>query len=490
MKSSQRDFSAPRRSGLAAAVLALAMAVGLAAPPSASAQAVAIGAQSHSGYEMVVGVGKSQVIELPRAYTDLMIADPKIADILPLNTHSIYVVGKAAGSTALTVYGPGKQLIAAVNVVVSADLEGFRNRLHEILPDEKNIEIRSANQSMVLYGTASSSTALNQVVSLAETYAPAKVVNMMTVQGTQQVMLSVRFVEMNRTTAKALRLNVDGSARPDPITGAPRFNFTTGDTIVTGKGAALDRFGLISALFKGADGDLTVLFDALETKGLVKTLAEPTLVAMSGDTANFLAGGEFPIPVAQTSSTSPNGLATLTVEFKQFGVALAFTPTILKDGLINLVVNPEVSSIDPANSVSSGGVTIPGLSVRRAHTTIELRDGESFTIAGLLKQNYASQIRQLPFLGDLPILGSLFRSTAFQRDETELVIVVTPHLATPRRGGIALPGDQFVPPSDFELFLFGSQNGSAAMLRPEDRALLSTDPRKGGVEGPHGHVLY
>jgi pilus assembly protein CpaC len=473
---------------MAAALFALAMVIGVAAPPSASAQAVAVGAQTRSGYEMVVGVGKSQVIELPTAYTDLMIADPKIADILPLNTHSIYVVGKSAGSTALTVYGPGKQLIAAVNVVVSADLEGFKNRLHDILPDEKNIQIRSANQSLVLYGTASSPVALNQVVILAESYAPAKVVNMMTVEGTQQVMLSVRFVEMNRSTAKALRINVDAAAAFDKVTGIPRFNFSTGDTVAAGV-KSQNTFGFIEGLFKGADGNLDVLFDALETKGLVKTLAEPTLVAMSGDTANFLAGGEFPIPVAQSSSAG-NGGNTITVEFKQFGVALAFTPTILKDGLINLVVNPEVSAIDPANSVSSGGVIIPGLSVRRAHTTVELRDGESFTIAGLLKQDYANNIRQLPFLGDLPILGSLFRSTSFQRAETELVIVVTPHVVTPRRGGIALPGDQFVPPSDFELFLFGSQNGSAAMLRPEDRALISTDPRKGGVEGPHGHVLY
>jgi pilus assembly protein CpaC len=140
--------------------------------------------------------------------------------------------------------------------------------------------------------------------------------------------------------------------------------------------------------------------------------------------------------------------------------------------------------------VTSGGIVIPGLSVRRAHTTIELRDGESFTIAGLLKQDYSNNIRQMPFIGDLPILGSLFRSTQFQRDETELVIVVTPHLATPRRGRTPLPGDQFVPPSDFELFLMGTQNGSVSQLRPEDRALISTDPRKGGVDGPHGHVLY
>lgn len=490
MKDLQRKAPAPLRGSVTAAVLALALAAGLAAPQAASAEVAPTGAQVRSGYEMVVGVGKSQVIELPTPYADVMLADPKIADVLPLNTHSIYVVGKAAGSTALTVYGPGKQLIAAVNIVVSADLDGFRNRLHEILPDEKSVQIRSANQSVLLYGTASSPTALNQIVTLAETYAPTKVVNMMTVEGTQQVMLSVRFVEMNRSTAKALRLNLEGASRPDPVTGISKFSFKTGDDIVTGKGAALDSFGLISAFARIGNGDLTVLFDALETKGMVKTLAEPTLVAMSGDTANFLAGGEFPIPVAQSSASSAGGLATITVAFKQFGVALAFTPTILKDGLINLVVNPEVSAIDPANSVTTGGVIIPGLSVRRAHTTIELRDGESFTIAGLLKQDYANQIRQLPFLGELPILGSLFRSTAFQRDETELVIVVTPHLATPRRGVVALPGDRFVPPSDFELFLFGSQDGSASQLRPEDRALISTDPRKGGVEGPHGHVLY
>ena len=327
-----------------------------------------------------------------------------------------------------------------MNVTVSADLDGFKNRLHEILPDEKSIQVRAANQSVLLYGTVSSPVALNQVVSLAETFAPTRVVNMMTVEGTQQVMLSVRFVEMNRTTAKALRLNVEGNYRPDPVTGVPRFKFTSGDTIGSAASAAADAFGLAAGLFKGPDGNLTLLLDALETKGLVKTLAEPTLVAMSGDTANFLAGGEFPIPVAQSAASTSGGLATLTVEFKQFGVALGFTPTILKDGLINLVVNPEVSAIDPANSVTSGGIVIPGLSVRRAHTTIELRDGESFTIAGLLKQDYSNQIRQMPFIGDLPILGALFRSTAFQRDETELVIVVTPHLATPRRGRAAIAG--------------------------------------------------
>jgi pilus assembly protein CpaC len=287
---------------------------------------------------------------------------------------------------------------------------------------------------------------------------------------------------MQRSTAKALRLNTDVTSSDG------NFSVHTGDTVVN---SALDTFGSIAGHFSGGGGDVTLLLDALETKGVVRTLAEPTLVAMSGDTATFLAGGEFPIPVAQSSNTGSDGIPTITVAFKQFGVALSFTPTLLSDGLINLIVNPEVSAIDPANSITTGSIRIPGLRVRRAHTTVELRDGESFTIAGLMSQDYTNSIRQMPFLGDLPVLGALFRSTSFQRGETELVMVVTPHLATPRRGAAAFPGDHFVPPSDFELFLLGSHaGGSASMLRPEDRALMAVDPRDGGVEGPHGHVLY
>jgi pilus assembly protein CpaC len=233
---------------------------------------------------------------------------------------------------------------------------------------------------------------------------------------------------------------------------------------------------------------LDIVFDALEQKHLIKTLAEPNLVAMSGDTASFLAGGEFPIPVAQ--SNNGGGLPTITVEFKQFGIALGFTPTILSDGMINIAVTPEVSSIDPTSSITLGTIQIPGIKVRRAKTTVELRDGESFTIAGLLGDNYESQIRQLPFVGDVPVLGALFRSNGYKRDETELVILVTPHLVTARRGPVATPDQAFAPPSDLELFLFGSQQASNDTIRPEDRALMATDPTKVGVDGAHGHVLY
>jgi pilus assembly protein CpaC len=464
-----------RRRAVSAVLAAAALASVLGATP-ASAQS------GPPRKELDVGAGKSEVLEFSEPYADVMVADPKIADVMPLTNHSLYVVGKAVGATAITVYVVDKHVVSAANVVVSADIEGLKARLHEILPAEKDIAARAANQSIVLFGTASSPAVLQQIVTLADTYAPGKVVNMLSVEGVQQVMLSVRFVEMERSTAKNLRLNLQ--TQP-----GKSFAVKTGDTLLNDANGTLATFGNISGLIQTANGDLSVLLDALETKGLVKTLAEPNLVAMSGDTANFLAGGEFPIPVASNASGA-GGVATITIAFKQFGIALAFTPTVLKDGLINLVVNPEVSSIDPTTSVTTGGVTVPGLKVRRAHTTVELRDGESFTVAGLLKDDYQSSINQFPFLGDLPVLGALFRSTGYQHDETELVIVVTPHLVTPRRGRIALPTDHFVPPSDFELFLLGAQHGSSKLLAPEDRALMSADPTQGGVDGPHGHVLY
>lgn len=476
------------RHGQAAFALALALAAG---SPAWAQTTLAPGYEAPAAVEIVIPAGKSQVIELPGPYTDLMIADPKVADVLPLSARSVYVVGKTMGSTALTIYGPGKRMIAAANVVVSADVEGLKTRLHEILPTERGVSIRPANQSIVVSGTVGSPAALQQVLALAETYAPTKVVNMLGVEGTQQVMLSVRFVEMQRSTAKGLRLNVNrsnsglgsGASRSGDD---PYVSVFSGDTNVKNGGLLVDSFGKIAALY---NGNLEVLFDALETKGLVRTLAEPNLVAMSGDTASFLAGGEFPIPVAQSNGTGGSA-PTITIEFKQFGVALGFTPTILRDGLINMVVSPEVSSIDPNISFDLGSIKVPGIKVRRARTTVELRDGESFMVAGLLKDDYQTQIRQFPFVGDMPILGALFRSNGYQREETELVIIVTPHLVTPRRGPIATPGDNFVPPSDFELFLFGAQQASGAKVRPADRALMSADPSKGGIEGAHGHVLF
>ena len=468
-----------KRQPLLGAVLAFGLALAATAPAAAqSAPALAT---------VTIPSGKSQVIELPGPYSDVMIANPKVADVMPLSARSIYVVGKAMGSTALTIYGPGKRLIASANVEVSPDTDALKARLSEVMPGEHKVAVRVANQSIVLSGTVTSPAAAQQAVALADTFAPGKVVNMLGVEGTQQVMLSVRFVEMERSVAKDLQLNVQSAAQAAGK--SPAFVIATGDTL---RGTT----NLLSPLFGGGQvrlsqgqSGLDVIFDALEQRHLIKTLAEPNLVAMSGDTASFLAGGEFPIPVAQSNGTG-SSIPTITVEFKQFGIALGFTPTILADGMINVAVAPEVSSIDPTSSITVGSIQIPGIKVRRAHTTVELRDGESFTIAGLLSDNYESQLRQLPFVGDIPVLGSLFRSNGYKHDETELVIVVTPHLVTPRRGPIATPDQNFVPPSDFELFLFGNQEATALSIKPEDRALMSADPSKVGVDGPHGHVLY
>lgn len=466
--------------GLASALSAQAQPAAPAAPAGASPAAYASDVSMRRA-EVNVPVGKAQILELPGPYTDIMIANPETADVLPLTQRSVYVVGKKLGGTTLTAYGPGRSLIVAANVTVSADVETLRQRLHETMPDEDGLKVSGSNQSILLSGPVSSGAVAGRAAALAESFAPGQVVNMMSVQGSQQVTLSVRIVEMERATAKALRLNV---ATADPTApGYHQFVIGTGDTgVVSG---VLDSFGLLKFPLRAGDVDLNVVFDALETKGIVKTLAEPNLTAMSGDTANFLAGGEFPVPVAQNQN---GGLSTITVEFKQFGIGLAFTPTVLQDGLINLVVNPEVSSIDPNSSFVSNGLRIPGIKVRRAKTTVELRDGESFTIAGLIRDDYQDQIRQFPMLGDLPVLGALFRSTGYQRNQTELVIVVTPHLVKPTRGRAASPADAFLPPSDTELFLLGrTQNGKGAMS-PEDRVLL-TGAAKGGVDGPYGHVL-
>lgn len=462
-----------KRSLLAAAagLLPLMAAAPTTAPTTAWAQPAAVSESPVRKVEVNVAVGKAQVLELPAPYTDIMIGNPDTADVLPLTSRSVYVVGKKLGGTTLTAYGPGRRLVAAANVVVAADVETLRQRMREALPDEEGLKVASGNQSIVLSGTASSGAVAGRAAALAESYAPGQVVNMLSVQGSQQVTLSVRIVEMERATAKALRLNMNSANPASP--NYHNFVIGTGDTGVAT--TLTDTFGLLKFPLRAGDVDLDVLFDALETKGLVKTLAEPNLTAMSGDTANFLAGGEFPVPVAQNQS---GGQTTITVEFKQFGIGLAFTPTVLQDGLVNLVVNPEVSSIDPNASFVSNGLRIPGIKVRRAKTTVELRDGESFTIAGLIRDDYQDQIRQFPMLGDLPVLGSLFRSTSYQRNQTELVILVTPHLVRPTRARQATPADRFVPPSDTELFLLGKTQSSQPPSTP-----------KGGADAPQGHVL-
>jgi pilus assembly protein CpaC len=291
-------------------------------------------------------------------------------------------------------------------------------------------------------------------------------------------MLAVRFAEVQRRLVKELGINTQVSGSD--------FAVSVGDALLNGFFSAA-AFATGSATFGIGSVTLDFLFDALEEKGVVKTLAEPNLIALSGDTASFLAGGEFPVPVAQNSE---GGQTTITIEFKEFGVALAFTPTVLDDDLINVVVNPEVSRIDPTNSVTLQGFDIPGLTTRRATTTVELRDGQSFAIAGLIQSDFQDTVRQLPLFADVPVLGALLRSSDYQSQQTELVIIVTPHLVQPAPGGsLATPADDFVPPSDSDIWLFGRIESPTSGQPATNAANALAINKAGGVQGSYGHII-
>jgi pilus assembly protein CpaC len=345
---------------------------------------------------------------------------------------------------------------------------GLQRQLVELMPKEK-IGTRISNDAVVLTGVVSGAPVVSRAAQVAETYAPGKVVNMLSVGAAQQVMLEVRFSEMKRAAAKQLGFNHSFTTDNGDFQGS------------IGNGSPLETFGIISGSVEFAGIDLFSALDALERKGIITTLAEPTLIALSGDTASFLAGGEFPIPVAQDAGSGTGGSSnrsTITVEFKPFGVSLAFTPTVLEDGVINLIVAPEVSSIDPAASITINGLTIPGLQTRRAKTTLELRDGQSFALAGLMRKDFQDTVRQFPILGSIPIIGTLFRSTGFQKEETELVIIVTPRLVRPvHPDDIKLPTDRVRPPDEPDLFLNGRTDKAT-------RYPFETQPPEPGSRAP------
>jgi pilus assembly protein CpaC len=467
-------------------LLAVVLAFRSTAQPAVTVEVLAPG---HAG-EFIVPLNKSQILRLNVPYTDLSIGNPKIADVLPITTKQIYVLGKEVGLTNLLVYGDEGALLAVIDLVITYDVEGLKQRLFELLPNEK-VGVRAVGNSVVLSGTVSKGEKISQVLAIAERFAPKQVVNMLNLKGSQQVMLAVRFTEIKRTAVKELGFNLAG--RFGDI-----FTISTGQRSASAVGSALDVINggsvftdptkFVSTLFNPIS-DFAFIFDALEEKGAVKTLAEPNLMALSGETASFLAGGEFPIPVLEDVE-STSGQQSITVEFKEFGVSLAFTPTVLDNGRISLIVVPEVSSIDPiADTVLIGNTNVPSLVTRRASTTIELGDGQSFTIAGLLENNYSNSISQFPWLGDLPILGALFRSTNFKRSETELMILVTPYIVKPAKAGTVIgASDLYKPPSDVDLFLFGEIDAPGSGMPPAGKS-MSGAQGAGGISGPYGHII-
>ena len=453
---------------LTAAWLALALIT----PPAALAQGFST--SSDAGLlagQLDVPLHKSQVVTVDRPFVKAMVGNDEIADIVPVTNRSLYVLGKKMGTTSLTIYDRNNIVISVVDVAVGPDIVSLRRQMAELIPNEQ-IGARISNDAVVLTGVVSNGPAVDRAMQLAQSYAGDKVINMMSVGASQQVMLEVRFSEINRQTGK--QIGISGLTSGDGGT----FGSATGNgaglttDLETGQGilrldSVTGSFGVFRKTFGALGLNINATLDALERKGLVKTLAEPTLIALSGETASFLAGGEFPVPVQQ-SNNGGGDAGGITVEFKPFGVSLAFTPTILADGIINLQVEPEVSSIDPSASITVNGLTIPGLQTRRANTVLELRDGESFALAGLIRKDFATTVRQVPLLGSIPIIGTLFRSTGFNKGETELVIVVTPRIVQPVKASqIQLPTDRVQNPNEGDLFLLG-RTDKAVGVNPLD----------------------
>lgn len=431
----------------ACAAVALAAAA-LAAAPAPAQEAV------HAG-SIEVPVNKSQVVSADRAIARAMVGNADIADVLPISERSVYVLGKKFGTTSLTLYDRTNRVIAVMDVEVGPDVEGLRTQMADLMPGQP-IEARISAGNLLLTGMVNDPGAAIRAAQLAKAYAGEQVINLIQVGGSQQVMLEVKFAEINRQMGERLGVSGFGLSDNGTFRGAIGEGASLDSTNGLQLGAISDAFGIFSKAFSIGSLNLDATLDVLERKGLAKTLAEPTLVSLSGERASFLAGGEFPVPVVQSSGGGGGGTNAITVEFKPFGVSLGFTPTVLGDKVISLIVEPEVSSIDPSASVTINGLVVPGLQTRRASTTVELRDGESFAIAGLLRKDFQTTVRQLPLLGNIPILGALFRSSGFQRGETELLIVVTPRLVAPiRPEQVRLPTDRIADPQPVDVLTTG-----------------------------------
>ncbi len=428
-----------------------------------------------------VAIGKSTLLKLPEPVINRSLGNPNVAQAMLVAPDTLYLLGIAVGTTNMIVQGKSKRC-NVIDVAVAMDASGLANTLRELMPEEKDIRVSAAAESLVLSGTVSDSVAMQRAYELAQAYvrrpalmsvaaqqeglasaasgqmvAPGgggtgqqqqqRIVNMLTIAAAQQVMLEVKIAEVSKSLIDKLGARVNGSLSSGMWSYQLLSNFLSGTLggTVTGTRSSTTNFGI----------------EAEKRDGLVKVLAEPTVMAISGQEGSFLAGGKILIPVAQMGAVG--GASLVTLQEKDFGVGLRFTPTVLSGGRINLQVAPEVSELSREGAAISGtnnaAQIFPVITTRRASTTVQLADGQSFAIGGLIKNNTTSNIRALPILGEIPILGALFRSTDFQNDKTELVFVVTPRLVKPLPADYGLPTDAYRDPSRTELFLGGKLEG-------------------------------
>ncbi|HMO86275.1 MAG TPA: type II and III secretion system protein family protein, partial [Lacipirellulaceae bacterium] len=459
-----------------------AMAAGPAPRPANAANTLSGGAifTGTTGRDLNIEINRGALIRLQAAADTVFVANPDIADIQVKSPRMIYIYGKKAGETVLYAVDGDDEILMNTRVNVTHNLAASRTALRSAAPTS-GLDIATVGDALVISGDVPPAVQAENVRRLAARFAPGEgaVVNNMRVTAPNQINLRVRIAEVAREDLKQFGINWDAALN----VGGFAFGLFTGNPVVLGAfipGGAHNisrRANDFNNLFAGRQGnrfDVNGLIDALANENLITVLAEPNLTAMSGETANFLAGGEFPIPVAQSGNNSG-----ITIEFKKFGVGLAFTPTVLDDGRINLRVRPEVSQLSSVGQIVSNGISIPALTTRRAETTVELGSGQSFAIAGLLQNNSTQDVNKVPFLGDVPILGALFKSDRYRRNETELVIVVTPYLVKPvSSNAIATPVDGFVPPTDGQRILYGSTHqqgmpeGTRVTRGPDGNALI------------------
>jgi pilus assembly protein CpaC len=463
-----------------------------------------------------LAINKSRVLELPRPVRVVSIGNPDVADVVVMRARQIYVLGKSLGTTNVVLWDDTDRVQAVLNLEITHDLETLKATLHEMLPGEP-IEVRSARDRLILSGPVTSTARMDSALRLANGFAGAggnPVLNMMEVGGSHQVMLDVKVAEVSRTLIKRLGINFNAFDSGSPwkigaVQGGASFPdaiFNNGGRIpVFGDGtpvgpvitefapttATIGDTGLFASYLSG-DFLFNMVIDAAEREGVAKILAEPNLTTLSGQEAHFLAGGEFPIPV-------PQDLGRVTIEYKEFGVGLRFLPLVLDSGHINLKVDVSVSDVTQASTIVIGAgeqapqqFLVPALVKRAASSTVELGHGQTIAIAGMINENLRDNINKFPGLGDLPILGMLFRSQDFAKDQTELVIFVTPRLARPITPQQArLPTGSFVAPSNLEFYLLGR----LPRRRAPDREQASADGdvlanrRDGGTAGQFGHGM-
>ncbi len=443
-----------------------------------------------SSQELNLEVGQNRLMESSVPLGRVSVANPDVADLKVVTNTQLLLTAKGAGDTYLTLWDKSdKPLVMSLHV--TRNLDSVRRQLKELFPGEQ-VNVSAAGELVMLSGEVSDVRLPERIMSVVRLNAP-KIANLLSVRGNQQVQLEVKFAEVQRSGLREMGVNWfhGGAKRTAGIVppGQAVNDFATPPTrpplpavhptYFSPSGSAFSMFFSTLGSFP-----FSAVVSLLEENALAKTLAEPTLVSMTGQEARFLAGGEFPIPLA-------SALGQVQVDYKKFGIQLKFTPTVLGDGLLSLKLATEVSEIDPSIGVSLGGFTVPGLSTRQSETTVRLRDGQSFAVAGLLSDKTRSVIDKVPLLGELPVLGALFRSTQFRRDESELLVVITARLVRPVAPGEApkLPGhDELNDPNDVELFLLGKQSHWKRLAPERGQAIPVRKSRDGGPSGQMGYM--